>query len=140
MDPEEPLYTELVSPYIENQRKFKDEQPEKQSVLEIQQSQLYDFLINEHWKTPREVQSQITHTLMDLKHRFQEELLGEKEKKGWNRFNEYYLDQITKISEEYQDKRILVTIGIEHVYWLQKELRKISNLEVIDASTVIQSS
>ena len=123
IDPQEPLYSELVEPYNDNQKDFPERAPEACRVLEIQQSQLYDFLINEYWTKLSNVHSSQTEDFLNLKHRFQEALMGPAEKDGWDRFNKYYVEQIISVANENQGKRILVTIGIEHIYWLRNYLR-----------------
>jgi len=76
-------------------------------------------------------QSRLTHELFRLKHRFQDELMGQPEKDGWETFNSYYTNRISEIALRNPGLRVLVTIGLEHIYWLQDELEKNAAFEIL---------
>jgi vacuolar-type H+-ATPase subunit E/Vma4 len=40
----------------------------------------------------------------------------------WNEWNEYFYDRISEAIEKYSGKRILVTVGLDHKYWLWQKL------------------
>lgn len=132
MDPEEPQFSEMVDPFIDNQGHFKSNFPTEFKVLSEYQKQLFEFLVIEHWDSVSKTQSEITNTLFNLKHRLQNELMGPAEEQGWELFNNYYANKIEETVKFNAGKKILVTIGIEHVYWLKERFKGDTNVEVLD--------
>jgi hypothetical protein len=138
LDPEEPLLSKMVDPYVKNQKEFPKRSPVESKVQDIYQAQLFDYLIKEHWVSIDKTQSAITNTLFQLKHRFQEELMGPEEKNGWDKFNEYYANIISTEAKKNPGKTVLVTIGLEHVYWLKEKLGKDSALTLVDTESLLK--
>jgi hypothetical protein len=138
LDPEEPLFSKMVDSYIENQKGFAKRSPSESKIQDIYQTQLFDFLIKEHWTSIDKTQSVITNTLFQLKHRFQEELMGQEEKNGWNKFNEYYANIISTEAKKNPGKIVLVTIGLEHVYWLKTNLGKDAAFTLVDTESLLR--
>jgi len=138
LDPEEPLFSKMVDPYIKNQKDFPKKFPLESKTQDVFQSQLFDFLIKEHWVSISKTQSDTTNDMFKLKHRFQEELMGIEEKNGWNSFNQYYSDKISEVAKKSPGKTILVTIGIEHVYWLKEKLSSNSKLKIADTESLLK--
>lgn len=138
LDPEEPIFSEMADPYIKNQKEFPKRSPIESKIQDIFHEQLFDFLIKEHWTSISQTQSEITNTIFKLKHRFQEKIMGEAEKEGWSKFNSYYAEKIVNLALKESGRIILVTIGLEHVYWLKDELSKNSHLEVVDTEQILK--
>lgn len=137
LDPEEPKFSEMVDPYIKNQKEFPKRSPVESKIQDIYQEQIFDFLIKEHWTSINKTQSEVTNTLFRLKHRFQEELMGREEKVGWSTFNSYYENRISDLALKNPGKTILVTIGIEHVYWLKERLSAKRTFEVVNTEQLL---
>ena len=134
LDPEEPTYSEICKPYMENHKRHKNDFPVEDSVLEKQITHMFTFLIQDHWSTLAKTQSELTHSLIDIKHRIQEDLLGKAEKEGWEKINKLYLDRILAICEIHKGKRIMISIGIEHIYWLKN---RITTYQVLDLEKIL---
>jgi len=137
LDPEEPKFSKMVDSYIKNQKDFPIKFPVESKVQTNFQQHLFDYLIKEHWTSVSRVQSEVTNSFFDLKHRFQEDLMGKAEKDGWNDFNSYYSSQIFNLAEKNAGKTILVTIGVEHVYWLKKKLSSSKDFEIINTEQLL---
>ena len=137
LDPEEPKFSKMADPYIKNQKDFPVKFPAESKVQGNFQRHLFDYLIKEHWTSASRVQSEVTDSFFDLKHRFQEDLMGKAEKDGWNDFNSYYSSQIFSLAEKNKGKTILVTIGVEHVYWLKKKLSSSKDFEIVNTEQLL---
>jgi hypothetical protein len=137
LDPEEPAFSQMVDPYIKNQKEFPHRSSSDNKNQEIFHKELFDYLIKEHWTSAGKVQSDVTNALFEVKHRFQDALLGKAEKDGWSGFNTHYVKLINELASKHKGKTILVTIGVEHVYWLKKELSLNENIEVLNTERLI---
>jgi hypothetical protein len=138
MDPEEPVYSEIADAYQNNQAEFKTRSAVEYSTLSLTAEKFLEYLVEDHWKTLAETQSALTHSLFDLKHRIQESVLGDREKEGWDRMNAHYLEKISSVAASGNHRFLLVTVGIEHVYWLKRELSKQKQFEIIDLDEILK--
>ncbi|MGE3608555.1 MAG: hypothetical protein AB7I27_03115 [Bacteriovoracaceae bacterium] len=134
MEPVDKVFDQKVTDYLENQKQFREKFPERYKVWEIYQRQLLNYLTHDYWTEFDKVQSQETDNLFRLKHEFQNELMGTREKEGWDYFNNVFANKISEISQQYKGKKVLVTIGAEHVYWLKEKLKHNSEFELIEIS------
>jgi len=138
--PEEPTFSEMIDLYIKNQKEFPQRASSDYKNQEIFQKELFDYLIKEHWTTAGKVQSDVTNALFEVKHRFQDALMGKVEKDGWSSFNTHYVKVISELASNHKGKTILVTIvGVEHVYWLKKELSSNKNIDLINTERLINN-
>lgn len=46
----------------------------------------------------------------------------------WDEWNQQYLETITKTIEDNPDRRITVTVGVQHKYWLNNRLRSMESV------------
>lgn len=134
LEPDEPLFTELINLLKESNKENQEKSPQKVEAFSIYSDALYDYLFK-HWNSVKAVNSSETDALFEVKHNFQNSLFGEKEAKVWNDWNTHFLKQILNSAAQNNGKRILVLVGAEHSYWLRKNLRikpEINLLEIQD--------
>jgi hypothetical protein len=65
-----------------------------------------------------------------LKHANQEKLFSV-DTPSWEQWNQKFLSAIIKTAKAYPAKRIVVTVGVEHIYWLQDHLKVNSELHLV---------
>ena len=78
-----------------------------------------------------------TDDLFAVKHAFQEKLYGPKEVEGWEGWNQHFLERIMEAVKANPGKRIVVTVGAEHGYWLRGRLRRESGVKLVDTAEVL---
>ena len=53
--------------------------------------------------------------------------------RGWEAWNQHFLQQILSAVSSYPGKRIVVIAGAEHGYWLREHLSTQSNVKLLDS-------
>jgi KaiC/GvpD/RAD55 family RecA-like ATPase len=71
-----------------------------------------------------------------LKHAYQQALLSV-DTPSWELWNEHFLKSILAAAEAHKGKRLVVTVGAEHVYWLKDRLMKRSEIRVVPLSDAL---
>ena len=122
LEPAQPLYDEIVGLIRAAHNELNSNSPQLAEAFNIYSGVLYEML-REDWTSPRAVNSRETDRLFESKHRFQSEIFGPKEKEGWARWNQHFLDQIVAAATRNPGKRLVVLVGAEHSYWLREHLR-----------------
>lgn len=122
LEPNEPLYSELINLLKESNKENQENFPQKVEAFTTYSNAVYDYLFK-YWTSIEAVNSSETDALFEVKHNFQNSLFGEKEAKVWNDWNSYFLKQIKDSAAKNKGKRILVLVGAEHSYWLRKNLQ-----------------
>ncbi|MBX3266366.1 MAG: hypothetical protein KF831_06620 [Acidobacteria bacterium] len=122
MEPAEPEYSRLVGMLRESNTELREKAPQKSEAFSVYSNQLYEYLFAK-WTSAAAVNSPETDALFEVKHEFQNALFGPKEEAAWNGWNSHFLKQIHAAAKKHPGKRILVLVGVEHTYWLRKELK-----------------
>lgn len=129
LEPDQPLYDELVGRFREGQRALAEQHPGRAEAFGIYGTAVYDFLFA-HWTSLAAVNDAPTDAVLDSKHRFQAALFGEPEVAAWEGWNGHFLARILDAARERPGQRILVLVGVEHAYWLRRELARASSLRL----------
>lgn len=137
LEPAEPKFSELVGLIRESEKTLGEKSPEKAEAFSVYSKSLYDYLFN-IWDSPFAVNSPETDALFEVKHKFQNTLFGEAQEKGWNGWNQNFLDKILEAAKNNKGKKIIVLIGAEHGYWLRKRLRENSEIKLIEPQTILK--
>ncbi|MBK9162700.1 MAG: hypothetical protein IPM21_02060 [Acidobacteria bacterium] len=122
MEPAEPEYSRLVGIFRASSKEFNEKFPQKSEAFSVYSNQLYEYLF-EKWKSAEAVNSDETDALFEVKHEFQNALFGPNEEAAWDGWNSHFLKQILAAAKQHPGKRVLVLVGVEHTYWLRKELK-----------------
>jgi predicted MPP superfamily phosphohydrolase len=128
LEPAEPKFSEIVSLVRESEKELREKSSEKGEAFSVYNRLLFDYFLKT-WTSPLDVNSAQTDALFEVKHNYQNELFGAKQVQGWNAWNRHFLEVILEAAEKHQGKKIVVLVGVEHSYWLRKELGK--NQDVI---------
>lgn len=80
-----------------------------------------------------------TDDLFAVKHAYQHRLHGPAEKKGWEGWNSFFLDQIVAAAAANPGKRIVVIVGVEHCYWLRGHLHDSAGIELLDTASLLRT-
>jgi len=89
-----------------------------------------------YWQGPLDVNSEVTIESFRLKHSYQEALLSV-DTPSWEQWNEHFLESILATADIHRGKRLVVTVGAEHVYWLKDRLSKKSEVRLISLSEAL---
>lgn len=137
LEPEEPKFSELVNLVTSANRELREKSPDKAEAFSIFSENLYEYLFKK-WDSPLSVNSSETDALFEVKHEFQKALFGEKEEKGWEGWNTCFLDKIIETAKQNPGKKIIVTVGVEHAYWLRDRLRQHKGVNFIEAAEILK--
>jgi len=122
MEPSQPLFDEILGPYIANGKQVAEEHAERVEAFGEYLSLFYERISDDHIKSVRDLTSPKFEELARLKHEFQIAVYGEGEETGWNAWNQHFFDTIARVDAENEGKRIVVVVGYEHHYWLKEAL------------------
>lgn len=131
LEPAEPKFSELVGLVRDSEMEIREKSPEKAEAFSIYSDKLYENLFR-FWDSPMAVNSAQTDALLEVKHDFQNALYGEKQTRGWEGWNNNFLEKILETAKENPGKRIVVTVGVEHAYWLRKHLRDNKTISLLE--------
>lgn len=137
MEPNEPDYSRIISKYKQMNNKIESKEPEKIEIFGQYTKVLYDYLFT-YWDSPIDINSSLTNTFFEVKHNFQESLFGSTEKECWAEWNTHFLNTILEVCKTYKDKRILITVGVEHVYWIKKHLKDNPKIKLIEINEILK--
>jgi len=121
MEPEEPRRTKLINEYISLNQEIENTIPNQVTALEKFNQIIYDSLLSNS-NSPLDINSGKTLLLTGIKHEFQNKIYGEGPL--WDKWNNNFLEVILRTVSENPGKRIAVTVGFEHLYWLKAKLEK----------------
>jgi hypothetical protein len=137
MEPGEPLFGTLLGPYRDNTVAFDQRRPAQAKAFGQYTSGLYAVL-QEHWTSPAAVNDDVTDAAFRSKHRLQEALMGPAERAGWEAWNGHFLQVILQAARENHGRRIVVTVGAEHGYWLREHLRGAAGVDLLETPAALR--
>lgn len=137
MEPAEPRASAILAPYRRNAQAFDAHQPARSEALGKYTDGLYAAL-RAHWTSPAAVNDDVTDTALRAKHLLQEALMGPAEHAGWEAWNSHFLDVIQRAARENPGRRIVVTVGAEHAYWLKQHLRGAAGVSLLDTAATLR--
>ena len=137
MEPSEPKFSEIVGLVRSSESALRAASPDKGAAFTVYANYLWEHLLGT-WKSPADVNSAETDAMFAVKHGFQNELFGPDQKKGWEAWNQHFLDRITETAQKNPSKRILVLAGAEHGYWLRSRLAAQDGLELVAAAKMFK--
>lgn len=137
MEPAEPVYSKFVGMLRESNTELREKFPQKSEAFSVYSNQLYEYLFAK-WTSAAAVNSPETDALFEVKHKFQNALFGQKEEAAWNGWNSHFLKQILAAAKQHPGKRILVLVGVEHTYWLRKELKASKDVRYVSVSRYLK--
>lgn len=137
MEPAEPTYSAILTPYRASTVAFDTRQPDQAQAFGSYSDSLYAVL-KAHWTSPAAVNDATTDTALRAKHALQEALIGPAEHAGWEAWNGHFLKVILRAARENPGRRIVVTVGAEHGYWLRERLRHSAGLTLLDTPTALR--
>lgn len=139
MEPSEPAFSALVKPYVAASQAFAIALPARAEAFNNYGAGVYAGL-RAHWTSPARVNDGVTDQVMRAKHALQEALLGPGERAGWQGWNQHFLDVITRAAAENPGKRIVVTVGAEHGYWLREQLEDVPGVQLLDTVALVDGA
>ena len=137
LEPAAPLYDAILAPYRANAVAFNTRQPAQAEAFGKYSEALYAAL-RAHWASPAAVNDEVTDTALRAKHALQSALMGPGERAGWEAWNGHFLQVIERAARENPGRRIVVTVGAAHGYWLREHLRGAAGVSVLDTPTVLR--
>ncbi|MEI7037603.1 hypothetical protein [Fulvimonas yonginensis] len=137
MEAPEPLAGRILAPYRANAAAFDARQPARSEAFGKYTDGLYAAL-QAHWTSPADVNDATTDLAMRAKHALQEALMGPAEHAGWRAWNTHFLQVIQRAARENPGRRIVVTVGAEHGYWLRDHLRHAAGVNLLDTPAVLR--
>jgi hypothetical protein len=139
MEPEGALSKKLIAAIREAEGSLERESPQKAETAQLYSDTLFSYL-RSRWHSAEDVNSVWTDDLFAVKHAFQEKLYGAKEVEGWEGWNQHFLERIMEAVKANRGKRIVVTVGAEHGYWLREHLRKEQGVKLLDTARLLEES
>jgi hypothetical protein len=136
LEPAEPTYSAIIKPYVAGAQAFQQEQPSMASAFGQYSKGLYAGL-TAYWTSPARINDATTDAQLRAKHALQQAMMGAAERTGWQRWNGEFLATITRAARENPGKRIVVTVGAEHGYWLRGHLADVPGLKLLDTAALL---
>ena len=138
MEPVGELSKKLIAAIREAEGSFERDFPQKSETAELYSDTLFSYL-RARWHSLADVNSLWTDDSYAVKHAFQEKLYGPKEVEGWEGWNQHFLDRIMEAAKANPGKRIVVTVGAEHGYWLRAHLRQEQGVQLLDTAKALET-
>jgi hypothetical protein len=91
----------------------------------------YDAL-KSYWRTPAEVNSQVTDRVLHGKMTLEAQLQGTVRADGQKRWDQYTVDVARRAVKENQGKRVLVLVGIENCYAIRELLGRDPQINLVN--------
>lgn len=137
MEPGEPTYTAIVRPYASAQAEFPKRAPEQAAAFQRYTEGAYAAL-RAYWTSPARVNDATTDSMLRAKHDLQGAMIGPDERDGWERWNRHFLEVVVRAAGENPGRRIVVTVGAEHAYWLREHLVAAPGVRLLDAAMLLE--
>lgn len=123
MEPDEPLWSELVEKRRAGEAELGRARPETSARFDAYTDALYATLFDDLWDSPEAVNSDTTDRILAGKHALQDALHDADQYASWHEWNDHFLRQIRAAAEQAPGGRVVVVVGVEHGYWLKDALR-----------------
>ena len=137
LEPPEPAYSEMVEMGRRAKERLEKEEPNTVRQFGLYVNVLYSELL-EWWSSPIDVNATESDRHIEIKHKYQSILFGEDEENGWERWNQHFLEQILGEAVKGKEGKMLVLVGLEHSYWLRKQLASREDIELLDATSILE--
>lgn len=139
MEPAEPTYSEIVKPYAAAEQQFGTAHPAQAEAFNAYAEDALNALVT-YWTTPAHVNDAVTDAVYAGKHALQEAMIGPGERKGWEAWNQHFLAVIKRAAQENPGRTIVVTVGVEHTYWLRAHLKDAPGIVLADTAAAISAA
>lgn len=136
LEPPEPEYGAIVRPYARAQAAFQASGATAVAALDAYSDATYAAL-KTHWRDAATVNDATTDDMLRAKHAFQQAAIGDAEREGWERWNRYFLGVIEQAAAAHPGQRIVVTVGVEHAYWLREHLVGVPGIRPRDTAELL---
>lgn len=137
LEPPAEKAAEIIAPYVAANRAFAESRPGVAAEFEAYNEAMYE-LLKAYWTSPAAVNDPVTDGMLGAKHEMQMALIGAGEVAGWETWNTYFLEQILAAARANPEKRIVVLVGVEHGYWLRRELAGRDSIHLLDTAALLQ--
>jgi hypothetical protein len=138
MEPAEPAYSDILTPYIQAGHDFSVREPEQAEAFSRYSDGAYIGL-QTYWTSPARVNDAVTDSVLRAKHDLQQAMVGDGERIGWERWNRQFLGVILQAAKENPGKRIVVIVGAEHGYWLRGHLAQATGVQLLDTAALLRA-
>lgn len=139
MEPAEPVYSDILTPYIQAGHDFSLREPEQAEAFSRYSDGAYIGL-QTYWTSPARVNDTVTDSVLRAKHELQQAMVGDGERIGWERWNQQFLGVILQAAKENPGRRIVVLVGAEHGYWLRGHLAQANGVQLLDTAGLLQAA
>jgi hypothetical protein len=130
-EPEEPMFSEIVSSIADAMKTLERERPDVFRGLERLKDAAYNALYPS-WQSPADVNSEVTDRVMAGKQALDARLVGPVMLEAGERWNRHVLQVIMRAAGENPGRRVLVLVGIENRHWFVDHLRREPDVELVD--------
>jgi hypothetical protein len=137
MEPADPTFSKLVGLIRASEAELNETRPDAAAAFLKYVDLLYGYLFK-YWKSASEVNSKQTDAMFEVKHNYQNDLFGEKQRRGWEGWNTHFLEKIKEAVRANPGKRIIVIVGAEHSYWLRQKLRVQEGIRLVEPDEVLK--
>ena len=137
LEPAEPKFSEIVSLIRDSEKALREKSADRAEAFSLYNKTLYDYLFK-FWDSPRAVNSAQTDAFFEIKHDYQNAIYDSRQKQGWESWNAHFLAQILDAAQNNPGRRIVVTVGAEHAYWLRKNLRAEKSVRLLEAEKYLK--
>lgn len=130
-EPDEPLFTEITTAGSAARQAFQQTRPDDAAALQDYVKSAY-VLLARHWRSPAEVNDQLTGQVLRAKTALDDRLVYGDEVSAGTRWNRHWTDTILKAAAENPGARVLALTGIENRPWIVDALRESGQVDLVD--------
>lgn len=135
LEPDVDVAAKIIEPYVAANQAFARARPEAHAAFGAYSDAMY-ALLKQHWRSAAAVNDHVTDQVLGAKHDIQAALIGEGERTGWEAWNRHFLQRILDAAKP--AKRVVVLVGVEHGYWLRRELANQESVVLLDTAEILR--
>ncbi len=138
-EPKEPLFSELSGAGGKAYQQLRKTSPEAFEAMERHGKATYDAL-GVTWTSPADVNSAATDTIIAGKKTLEYRIVGEVAGSAQQRWDEHHVERILDAAKENPGKRLIVLVGIESRYWINNQLKRNSQIELVEMESWLRTN
>ena len=138
-EPAEPLFGELSQAAGTAYRQLEQMHPQAFQTMKRHEQATYEGL-KTVWRSPADVNSTVTDTIIAGKRALEERLVGETATSAQQRWNEHHAERVLDAARQNPGKRILFLVGIENRYAVVNQLRQNPHINLVEMESWLRAN
>ncbi|MGH9842532.1 MAG: hypothetical protein ACREEM_27640 [Blastocatellia bacterium] len=138
-EPKEPLFSELSGAATRAHNQLEQTSPQAFQAIGRHKQATYDGL-KIIWKSPADVNSAVTDTIIAGMTALEEQIVGEAAISGQRRWDQHHVERILDAAKQNPGKRLLVLVGIQSRYSIINQLKRNSRIDLVEMESWLRKN